>query len=194
MTKAPPGGTVELVVNSVLAGTATADSTGTATFALTAEARGGKTEADAYVFVEYCDTLRRVILIEPGMQGLPGGQCPRREVPGAFVVRQITTLVVNVSETAPSVLVRQGKAPAAWLTDEVDRPPSRKAVNSPSRGLYGFGAGGIASLSGVRAVVVRRRRVRRRHQTGGVLRGRHVLAEAVLRDRSVLAEAFATSG
>ena len=49
VTKAPPGGTVELVVNSVLAGTATADSTGTATFALTAEARGGKTEADAYV-------------------------------------------------------------------------------------------------------------------------------------------------
>jgi len=73
-------------------------------------------------------------------------------VPGAFVVRQITTLVVNVSETAPSVLVRQGKAPAAWLTDEVDRPPSPKAVNSPSRGLYGFGAGGIASLSDVRAV------------------------------------------
>ena len=153
VTKAPPGGTVELVVNSVLAGTATADSTGMATIALTPEARGGKTEADAYVFVEYCDTLRRVILIEPGMQGLPGGQCPRREVPGAFVVRQMTTLVVNVSETAPSVLVRQGKAPAAWLTDEVDRPPSPKAVNSPSRGLYGFGAGGIASLSGVRAVV-----------------------------------------
>jgi opacity protein-like surface antigen len=153
VTKAPPGGTVELVVNSVLAGTATADSTGMATMALTPEARGGKTEADAYVFVEYCDTLRRVILIEPGMQGLPGGQCPRREVPGAFVVRQMTTLVVNVSETAPSVLVRQGKAPAAWLTDEVDRPPSPKAVNSPGRGLYGFGAGGIASLSGIRAVV-----------------------------------------
>ena len=73
-------------------------------------------------------------------------------MPGAFVVRQITTLVVNVSETAPSVLVRQGKAPAAWLTDEVDRPLSPKAVNSPSRGLYGFGAGGIASLSDVRAV------------------------------------------
>jgi opacity protein-like surface antigen len=153
VTKAPPGGTVELVVNSVLAGTAAADSTGMATFALTAEARGGKTEADAYVFVEYCDALRRVILIEPGMQGLPGGQCPRREVPGAFVVRQVTTLVVSVSETAPSVLVRQGKAPAGWLTDEVDQPPRPRSVNSPTRGLYGFGAGGIASLSGVSDVV-----------------------------------------
>jgi hypothetical protein len=152
VTKAPPGFSVELVVNSAVAGTATADKTGVATIALTPDARGGKTESDAYVFVEYCDNLRRVILIEPGMQGYPGGQCPRREVPGAYVVRQVTTLVVNVSETAPAVLVRQGKAPAGWLTDEVDRPPAQKPANSPSRGLYGFGAGGISSISGVTAV------------------------------------------
>jgi len=152
VTKAPPGAAVELVVNSALVGTATADRTGVATIALTAEARGGKTESDAYVFVEYCDNLRRVILIEPGMQGFPGGQCPRREVPGAYVVRKITTLVVSVSETAPSVLVRQGKAPAGWLTDEVDRPVAQRRDFAGSRGLYGFGGGGIGSISDVTTV------------------------------------------
>jgi len=151
VTKAPPGSTVELVVNSTLAATVTADAAGQATIPLTPEARGGKTESDAYVFVEYCDNLRRVILIEPGMQGFPAGQCPRREVPGAYVVRQVTTLVVIVSETAPSVLVRQGKVPPGWLTDDVERPPSARPANAPSRGLYGFGGGGIASLSNAAA-------------------------------------------
>jgi hypothetical protein len=147
VTKAPPGATVELVVNSALAGTAVADKTGVATIPITPEARGGKTESDTYVFVEYCDNLRRVLLIEPGMEGYPGGQCPRREVPGAYVVRQATTLVVNVSEDAPAVLVRQGKAPAGWLTEEAERPPGQKPANSPSRGLYGFAAGGLSSIA-----------------------------------------------
>ena len=151
VTKAPPGSTVELVVNSALAATVTADAAGVATIPLTPESRGGKTESDTYVFVEYCDTLRRVILIEPGMEGFPGGQCPRREVPGAFVVRQVTTLVVNVSEAAPSVLVRQGRVPPGWLTDEVERPPSARPANAPSRGLYGFAGGGLSSFANAAA-------------------------------------------
>ena len=151
VTKAPPGSTVELVVNSTVAATATADATGIATFPLTPEARGGKTESDTYVFVEYCDSLRRVILIEPGMEGYPGGQCPRREVPGGFVIRQTTSLVVNVSEPAPSVLVRQGRVPPGWLTDEVERAPTARPANAPSRGLYGFGGGGMSSFANAAA-------------------------------------------
>jgi len=146
VTKAPPGSTVELVVNSTLAASATADPAGQARFALTPELRGGKKESDAYVFVEYCESLRRVILIEPGMEGFPGGQCPRREVPGAYVIRETTTLVVSVTETAPSVLVRRGKVPPAWLTDEVDQPLRQKPANAPGRGLFGFAGGGIASF------------------------------------------------
>ena len=136
VTKAPPGSGDRAGRQLAVAATATADATGMATMAITAEARGGKTESDTYVFVEYCDNLRRVILIEPGMQGYAGGQCPRREVQGAYVLRGATTLVVNVSEPAPSVLVRQGKVPPAWLTDEVERPegtqsrPTRRAAAS----------------------------------------------------------------
>lgn len=152
VTKAPPASTVELVVNSTLVATATADATGVATIQLAPEARG-KAESDAYIFVEYCDSnLRRVILIEPGMEGYPGGQCPRKDVPGGYVVRPTTTLVVNVSEAAPSVLVRQGKAPVSWLTDEVDRPPAPRRDFANSRGLYGFGAGGLGSMSDVDTV------------------------------------------
>ena len=151
VTKAPPGATIELVVNSAVAATVTADATGAATIPLTPEARGGKAESDTYVFVEYCDSLRRVILIEPGMEGYPGGQCPRREVPGAYVLRQITTLLVNLSEPAPSVLVRQGKVPPAWLTDEVESSPAAKPANAPSRGLYAFGGGGLSSFANAAA-------------------------------------------
>lgn len=147
VTKAPPGSTVELVVNSTLAASAAADPAGQVRFALTPEVRGGKKESDAYVFVEYCDNLRRVILIEPGMEGFPGGQCPRREVPGAYVVREVTTLVINVAEAAPSVLVRQGRVPPTWLTDEADQPPSQKPANAPGRGLFGYAGGGLASFA-----------------------------------------------
>ena len=146
VTKAPSGSTVELVMNSTLAGSAAANPAGQATFTLTPDVRGGKKESDAYVFVEYCENVRRVILIEPGMEGFPGGQCPRREVPGAYVLREITTLVVSVAETAPSVLVRQGRVPPTWLTDEVDQPPAQKPANAPGRGLYGFAGGGLASF------------------------------------------------
>ena len=146
VTKAPPGATVELVVNSGLAGTATADASGQATLPFTVPLRDGKTESDTYVFVEYCDKLRRVILIEPGMQGFQGGECVRREVAGVYVVRKVTTMVVDVSEAAPAVLLRQGPAPPAWLTDEVDRPRTGKPANAPSRGLYGFVGGGISSF------------------------------------------------
>ena len=153
VTKAPPGSTIELVLNSTLAATVKADTAGVATIPLTPEARGGKTESDAYVFVEYCDdTLRRVILIEPGMEGFPAGQCPRKEAPGGYVIRQATTLVVSVAEAAPSVLVRQGKAPASWLTDAVDEPPAPRRDFANSRGLYGFGSGGIGSVSDVAVV------------------------------------------
>ena len=153
VTKAPPGSTIELVLNSTVAATVTADATGTATIPVTPQARGGRTESDAYVFVEYCESnLRRVILIEPGMEGFPAGQCPRKEVPGGYVVRQQTTLVVNVSDAAPSVLVRQGKAPVSWLTDEVDKPPAPRRDFANSRGLYGFGSGGIGSISDVALV------------------------------------------
>ena len=151
VTKAPPGATIELVVNSAVAATVAADAAGVATIPLTPEARGGKTESDTYVFVEYCDSLRRVILIEPGMEGYPGGQCPRREVPGAYVLRQVTTLLVNVSEPAPSVLVRQGRVPPAWLTDEVESSPAAKPANAPSRGLYAFAGGGMSSFANAAA-------------------------------------------
>jgi hypothetical protein len=147
VTRAPPGAPVELAVNSAIVATATADSAGHATIPIPPDARGGKTESDAYVFVEYCGNLRRVILIEPGMQGLPGGECLRKEAPGVYIIRPVTTLVVDVSETAPSVLLRQGPAPASWLTDQVDRPRTGKRAAAPGRGLYLFGGGGVGSFA-----------------------------------------------
>lgn len=57
-----------------------------------------------------------------------------------------------MSESAPTVLVRQGKAPAGWLSDEAEQAPASKPEFRGGRGLYGFGAGGIGTMSQVTAV------------------------------------------
>jgi len=107
-----------------------------ATIALTAEARGGKTESDAYVFVEYCDTLRRSSH-RAGMQGFPAASAAR-EVPAPTSWRQPrrSSSTCRRPRRRPRA---QGKAPVGWLTDEVDRPPSTGATLR-QRGLFGFGA------------------------------------------------------
>ena len=60
-TNAPAGTTVELVVNSATAGSATADAAGFATIPINMDATmAGKRETDVYIFVDMCADSRRV--------------------------------------------------------------------------------------------------------------------------------------
>jgi hypothetical protein len=110
VTKAPPGSTVEFVLNSTTVGSKTTDAAGTATIAApqTAQAKDG--DMDAHLFVDVCDTLRRVVVVDRTQVVPPEGSgCQRTQIPGVFLVRHVSTLVVTVDGGNPTVLLRQGR-------------------------------------------------------------------------------------
>lgn len=117
--KAPPGSTVEVTVNAAPAGAATVDASGDAVVPVNVLGAGGRPETDAYLFVDVCDTVRRVVIVEEGSQTpLPAADCRRHDVPGQFVLRRVSSLVFDVSGAQPTVLLRQGsyslKPPRVW--------------------------------------------------------------------------------
>ncbi|MEI6669094.1 MAG: hypothetical protein WCP29_13145 [Acidobacteriota bacterium] len=150
VTKAPRGGTIELALNANAIGTATADATGKATLPVNLSARGTRTEADVQVFVDVCGNTRRVVLVEPGLQAQPPTvDCSRRELPGVFLMRSVTTLVVEVAASAPAVWVRQGPVPIEWLGEESSSISSKQLHRPSPTGLILSGGGGMGSLGNV---------------------------------------------
>jgi outer membrane protein with beta-barrel domain len=151
VTHAPSGGTVELVFNSDRVQTATADANGEATLAFSLPAT--LNEADVRVSTERCGNTRRVLLVERGLQTTPpAGPCDRRDVAGFFVVRPVTTFVVDMEKPDPVVHIRQGPAPLAWLgrpgvSEEtgLNLPPAPQGVFlSAGLGVAATGASSIA--------------------------------------------------
>ncbi len=150
-TNAPPGSTVELVLNATTIGSATADRLGKATLAVNL----GKAETDVHISVDVCKDLWRVLLVEQGQQPpLAGGGCDRKEIAGLFLVRRVTTLVVSLAGPSPALWLRQGPAPAEWLMQpEVSERvrPARTWRPSPT-GLVLSGGGGLAKIGQAVAV------------------------------------------
>jgi hypothetical protein len=117
--KAAPGSTVEVTVNAAAAGTATVDANGDAVVRVNMIGTSGRTETDAYLFFEQCDTLRRVLIVERAAQAPPpAADCKRHDLPGLFLIRRVSSLVFDASGAAPTVLLRQGsyslKPPRVW--------------------------------------------------------------------------------
>jgi hypothetical protein len=135
--QAPPGGVVEVAVGSDVAGSATADSLGDATVSLKTFPRQPAVEMSTQVFLDVCGTRRRVILVERSFQppAVPD-DCIRRAVAGFFVLRPVSTLVIEVGEVTPIVRIRQGPAPEAWLRHGPPPPPSLFTA-APGLELFG---------------------------------------------------------
>lgn len=131
---APPGGRVELVFNADTVASGMADPAGEATLTMNMAASGAKTEIDANVFVDVCsDDLRRVVIVERGQPVAPQpAGCDRRDTGALFLVRQISTLIVDVGGTLPTVVLRQG--PVRLGPPRIRRAP---------RGLVVFGGAGL---------------------------------------------------
>ena len=148
VTKAPRGATIELALNATVIGTATADGTGKAAMPVTLPARGGRTDADVQVFVDVCSTMRRVLLVEPGLQPQPPQiDCTRRELPGVFLLRKVTTMVVEVTASAPAVWIRQGPVPNEWLGEQATRISSKAQRRPSPTGLVLFGGLGQSTYA-----------------------------------------------
>jgi hypothetical protein len=145
---ATPGSTVELFLDLTPAGTAIADSAGTATVVAT---NSVDMPRDANVWVDTCGDAHRVMLARPGAQLVDAGACRRIQIAGLYVLQRITSFVVDTSSTS-SLLLRQGPAPDAWLRDP---PPVIAEVPAeplpPLTGLTLFGAAGLSSTMNFRS-------------------------------------------
>jgi hypothetical protein len=134
--RAPIGSNIELLVTSTKAGSAKADSAGDARIPFTLPA--GKTEMDARVYVDTCGETRRVVVADRDAAPIPPEpDCTRQEVTGVFLVRKVTSLVVNVGDPIATVLLVQG------TYDLRPRGPRRQAP----RGLVIFGGGALVTYA-----------------------------------------------
>jgi hypothetical protein len=134
---APPDSSLEVVLNTTPIGTATADARGIATLPVSLSKNLNKTETDAQIFVDVCANVRRVLVAERALSiPAPEAGCTRRDMGGIFVVREVSTLVVDFAGPSPTLMLRQGR---------VSLEPAR--VFGPPSGLVIFGGGGFTSLS-----------------------------------------------
>jgi len=135
---APAGETVEVVLNGapVTSGPVSAEGVAKLSFSLPAEwlASG----MDSRVYVDNCERIRRVLVIERN-QVVPAAQdgCNRTEITGLYLVRRENTLVVNVAGALPTLLMVKGNFSL--------KPPS-PAPAAP-KGLIVYGGGGFSSFA-----------------------------------------------
>jgi opacity protein-like surface antigen len=144
--KAPPGTRVEVVVNAAAAGSADVDPNGDAKVGFDLAAAAGKPEIDANVFVDTCDTVRRVVIVERDRLPAPAdAACTRRQISGVFWVRKVNTLVVDVGGANPTMLLIRGSY-------SLDPDAPARAWTPSLGGLVLFGGGGFGAFRDARAL------------------------------------------
>ena len=144
---APPGSAVELVMNTDTVASATVGTGGDAKLVGKLSGSAAETGTDVRILVEVCVNLRRVLLVERGLQPPPQGACSRREIGGVFVLRRVTSLVVDVAGPNPMVWLRQGPVPGEWLGEGAARPARASLWRSSATGLALSGGLDIARFS-----------------------------------------------
>lgn len=143
---APPSAKVEVQVNTGAVASAAADTDGNAGVAVDFGSRAD--EIDVGFFVDVCTEAVRIQLMSPGVQPAPAAAgCTRNEVWGVFVMRRVTTFVVDLDGTAASIHVTQGPPPAAWVGRGQSETTRRFFQTTPPLGLVLFGAAGIPTFS-----------------------------------------------
>src|SRR5262245_8702071 len=109
---APAGATVELTFNSGTVVPAKADAAGSTTLAVPTN----NAESNVQVHVDSCGTLVRIIVVEVGRQADPASAgCSRSTMWGSYIMRPVTTFVVDLTGSTATLHLRQGPAPAEWL-------------------------------------------------------------------------------
>jgi opacity protein-like surface antigen len=140
---APPGVSVDLLLNDAVVGTETTNPEGDATLELKLPEPG---EMDANIFVDVCEKSRRVLVVDRNKRApaSPLG-CERREISGVFWVRRINTLVVDLAGTQPSMLLVRGKYVPPKPVVEGEEEQSAPKRPSPT-GFTLFGGSGLSAF------------------------------------------------
>lgn len=140
---ATPGEAVEVIVNDspANAGTVAADGSVTLTGNIPLSA-ANRPEMDARLYLDACENVRRVLIVDRTQLPPPAeAGCARSEISGIYWVRQRSTIVIDVSNPIPDVLLRQG---------EYD--PNAPVRRLAPKGLVAFGGGGLAKPSDATAI------------------------------------------
>ena len=134
----PEGETVEVFLNATKVATAVVDASGDTRLPLNLrENNAGKIEIDANIFIDVCDKIRKVIVVERGQPPAtqePG--CDRREISGLYLVRHDNTLVVDLGGANPTMMLIKGS---------YDPNRTKNWTASPT-GLVVFGGVGRADV------------------------------------------------
>jgi outer membrane protein with beta-barrel domain len=139
---APPGLDVEAVLND----TVTAKGTTSPAGEVSLDLKLPVPELDANIFVDVCDKLRRVLVVDHNKRAsAPPAGCDRREISGVFWVRPINTLVVDLGGAQPAMLLIRGSytppKPAPAEGEEGAHP-----LFPTPKGLTLFGSGGLGQF------------------------------------------------
>jgi hypothetical protein len=141
---APPGVSVEVLLNDGVSSTGTTSPAGEVSLDLKLPDPG---EMDANVYVDICEKSRRVLVVDRNRRPSPPPVgCERREISGLFVVRLVNTLVVDVGGLQPSMLLIRGT-----YTPPKPIPEGGEDVSPPKRpsptGLTLFGGSGLGKFN-----------------------------------------------
>lgn len=140
LMNAPPATPAELVVNSATVATGTTDQLGDVT--LSAPPGTWKEPAGSAIYVQTCPSVVRVRIVAGGLAPPPTQlTCELTPIQGTYWMQNITSVVIDLGGSLPSLRIRQGSAPAAWLS----RDPARLAPETGAglAGLVLFGGGGF---------------------------------------------------
>jgi len=140
---APPGISVEVLLDDAVVGTETTSAEGDVTLEFKLPDPG---ELDANIFVDVCEKSRRVLIVDRNKRApaSPVG-CDRREISGVFWVRRVNTLVVDLAGTQPSMLLVRGKYVPPKPVAEGQEEESAPKRPSPT-GFTLFGGSGLGSF------------------------------------------------
>jgi hypothetical protein len=139
---APPGSSIELTLNGGAAVTVTADGYGDATLTVPPLGR----ETDVQIHVDVCATAVKVLINEPGQAAASADVgCTRKDMWGVYVMRSITTFVIEVNGADASVFVAQGPPPRSWLQHGESR--ADRLWGNAGKGLVLSAGGGLAIFS-----------------------------------------------
>src|SRR5215471_7508880 len=139
----PPSTSVEVLLNGVSVGTGTTNEAGEVTIPVSAGTTITQKGIDANIYVDICDKVRRIQIVDrTKVVPPPGDTCDRREISGLFWVRTINTIAFDLGGAAPSLLLVRGSYVYKAPRDE-DAPHIWRPLPT---GLLVYGAAGNAKL------------------------------------------------
>jgi hypothetical protein len=140
---APAASNVDFILNTTVVASGTADATGVAT--LTAPPAAALTQdIEARIWLDVCSDRRRIVVVGRRVDPPSAEACNRMPIEGLFLVRGISSIVIDVGPSVPVLRLRQGRAPREWIVGPTEKTPG---VRRPlPTGLVLFGGAGVGRI------------------------------------------------